>query len=164
MGGGGGSSLPALGGHGPALTGSRVDDKLIDDHLAVQAIIRSYQVTFRGSSSLWGISFASLGKMEWSIQLTMRDCSVLFFIGYRRHKYYLTPSAGRKTSFRHMHVLSDINSFSHQILSFKISFLKSVRLSLLPSSLPCTLIANCIQCNLLTQVCNSIKAHNLIFI
>ncbi|CRK95808.1 CLUMA_CG009261, isoform C, partial [Clunio marinus] len=40
----GGSSLPAIGGAGPALTGSRVDDKLIDDHLAVQAIIRSYQI------------------------------------------------------------------------------------------------------------------------
>lgn len=44
-----GSSLPAVGGHGPALTGSRVDDKLIDDHLAVQAIIRSYQVTTMNS-------------------------------------------------------------------------------------------------------------------
>jgi hypothetical protein len=38
-----GGSLPAVGGGG-ALAGGRVDDKLIDDHLAVQAIIRSYQV------------------------------------------------------------------------------------------------------------------------
>lgn len=40
---GGGSALSAMGGGG-AMTGGRVDDKLIDDHLAVQAIIRSYQV------------------------------------------------------------------------------------------------------------------------
>lgn len=38
-----GSSVSG-GGPGQALSGSRVDDKLIDDHLAVQAIIRSYQV------------------------------------------------------------------------------------------------------------------------
>lgn len=44
----GGSSLSVGGGQGQPLTGSRVDDKLIDDHLAVQAIIRSYQVTVRG--------------------------------------------------------------------------------------------------------------------
>ncbi|XP_058053761.1 2-oxoglutarate dehydrogenase complex component E1 isoform X3 [Anopheles bellator] len=37
-----GSSLPALAGAGAAV-GGRIDDKLIDDHLAVQAIIRSYQ-------------------------------------------------------------------------------------------------------------------------
>uniref|UniRef100_U5EV19 2-oxoglutarate dehydrogenase complex component E1 n=1 Tax=Corethrella appendiculata TaxID=1370023 RepID=U5EV19_9DIPT len=37
-----GTSLPAIGG-GAALAGGRIDDKLIDDHLAVQAIIRSYQ-------------------------------------------------------------------------------------------------------------------------
>lgn len=29
------------------MASGRVDDKLIDDHLAVQAIIRSYQVTIR---------------------------------------------------------------------------------------------------------------------
>lgn len=40
----GNASLPSIGGGGAALTGGRVDDKLIDDHLAVQAIIRSYQV------------------------------------------------------------------------------------------------------------------------
>jgi hypothetical protein len=40
----------AIGGN--ALTGSRVDDKLIDDHLAVQAIIRSYQVTITRASAL----------------------------------------------------------------------------------------------------------------
>jgi 2-oxoglutarate dehydrogenase E1 component len=39
-----GGSLPAIGGVGSALSGGRVDEKLIDDHLAVQAIIRSYQV------------------------------------------------------------------------------------------------------------------------
>ncbi|XP_058053759.1 2-oxoglutarate dehydrogenase complex component E1 isoform X2 [Anopheles bellator] len=38
-----GSSLPALAGAGAAV-GGRIDDKLIDDHLAVQAIIRSYQI------------------------------------------------------------------------------------------------------------------------
>jgi 2-oxoglutarate dehydrogenase E1 component len=38
-----GSSVPALSG-GAAGVGGRIDDKLIDDHLAVQAIIRSYQV------------------------------------------------------------------------------------------------------------------------
>ncbi|XP_050073645.1 2-oxoglutarate dehydrogenase complex component E1 isoform X2 [Anopheles maculipalpis] len=37
-----GSSLPAVAGGGVAV-GGRIDDKLIDDHLAVQAIIRSYQ-------------------------------------------------------------------------------------------------------------------------
>uniref|UniRef100_A0A1Q3FYP1 2-oxoglutarate dehydrogenase complex component E1 n=1 Tax=Culex tarsalis TaxID=7177 RepID=A0A1Q3FYP1_CULTA len=37
-----GSSLPAVAGAGAAI-GGRIDDKLIDDHLAVQAIIRSYQ-------------------------------------------------------------------------------------------------------------------------
>ncbi|XP_065076854.1 2-oxoglutarate dehydrogenase complex component E1 isoform X2 [Ochlerotatus camptorhynchus] len=37
-----GSALPALAGGSPAV-GTRIDDKLIDDHLAVQAIIRSYQ-------------------------------------------------------------------------------------------------------------------------
>ncbi|XP_058835200.1 2-oxoglutarate dehydrogenase complex component E1 isoform X3 [Topomyia yanbarensis] len=37
-----GSSLPALAGPAGAV-GGRIDDKLIDDHLAVQAIIRSYQ-------------------------------------------------------------------------------------------------------------------------
>ncbi|XP_061504799.1 2-oxoglutarate dehydrogenase complex component E1 isoform X6 [Anopheles gambiae] len=37
-----GSSLPAVAGAGAAV-GGRIDDKLIDDHLAVQAIIRSYQ-------------------------------------------------------------------------------------------------------------------------
>lgn len=41
-----GSSLPSVGGGG-AMASGRVDDKLIDDHLAVQAIIRSYQVTIR---------------------------------------------------------------------------------------------------------------------
>lgn len=40
-----GSSLPAVAGAGAAV-GGRIDDKLIDDHLAVQAIIRSYQVIF----------------------------------------------------------------------------------------------------------------------
>jgi 2-oxoglutarate dehydrogenase E1 component len=40
-----GSSLPAVGG-GAAGLGGRIDDKLIDDHLAVQAIIRSYQVNY----------------------------------------------------------------------------------------------------------------------
>ncbi|XP_035793893.1 2-oxoglutarate dehydrogenase, mitochondrial-like isoform X2 [Anopheles albimanus] len=39
----GGSSLPAVAGAGAAI-GGRIDDKLIDDHLAVQAIIRSYQI------------------------------------------------------------------------------------------------------------------------
>jgi 2-oxoglutarate dehydrogenase E1 component len=40
-----GSSLPSVGGAAGGLAlGGRVDDKLIDDHLAVQAIIRSYQV------------------------------------------------------------------------------------------------------------------------
>lgn len=40
---GGGGIVPAgRGGGGLAL--QSVDDKLIDDHLAVQAIIRSYQV------------------------------------------------------------------------------------------------------------------------
>jgi len=34
----GGSRVPALGG--------QIDEKIIDDHLAVQAIIRSYQVLF----------------------------------------------------------------------------------------------------------------------
>ncbi|XP_050073646.1 2-oxoglutarate dehydrogenase complex component E1 isoform X3 [Anopheles maculipalpis] len=38
-----GSSLPAVAGGGVAV-GGRIDDKLIDDHLAVQAIIRSYQI------------------------------------------------------------------------------------------------------------------------
>ncbi|XP_053676683.1 2-oxoglutarate dehydrogenase complex component E1-like isoform X2 [Anopheles nili] len=38
-----GSSLPAIAGAGAAV-GGRIDDKLIDDHLAVQAIIRSYQI------------------------------------------------------------------------------------------------------------------------
>uniref|UniRef100_A0A182JC46 2-oxoglutarate dehydrogenase, mitochondrial n=1 Tax=Anopheles atroparvus TaxID=41427 RepID=A0A182JC46_ANOAO len=38
-----GSSLPAVAGAGAAV-GGRIDDKLIDDHLAVQAIIRSYQI------------------------------------------------------------------------------------------------------------------------
>ncbi|XP_038121287.1 2-oxoglutarate dehydrogenase, mitochondrial isoform X1 [Culex quinquefasciatus] len=38
-----GSSLPAVAGAGAAI-GGRIDDKLIDDHLAVQAIIRSYQI------------------------------------------------------------------------------------------------------------------------
>lgn len=43
----GGSALPAVGYAGGApLASGRVDDKLIDDHLAVQAIIRSYQVKF----------------------------------------------------------------------------------------------------------------------
>ncbi|XP_058465186.1 2-oxoglutarate dehydrogenase complex component E1-like isoform X3 [Malaya genurostris] len=37
-----GSSLPAVSSPGGAI-GGRIDDKLIDDHLAVQAIIRSYQ-------------------------------------------------------------------------------------------------------------------------
>lgn len=39
-----GSSLPAAAPLGGGLAGGRIDDKLIDDHLAVQAIIRSYQV------------------------------------------------------------------------------------------------------------------------
>lgn len=47
-----GSSVPAIGGHGVPMTGSRVDDKLIDDHLAVQAIIRSYQVTNESNGNL----------------------------------------------------------------------------------------------------------------
>ncbi|CAO1326799.1 unnamed protein product [Diamesa tonsa] len=38
-----GSSLPSVG-SGGAMASGRVDDKLIDDHLAVQAIIRSYQI------------------------------------------------------------------------------------------------------------------------
>ncbi|XP_058465183.1 2-oxoglutarate dehydrogenase complex component E1-like isoform X1 [Malaya genurostris] len=38
-----GSSLPAVSSPGGAI-GGRIDDKLIDDHLAVQAIIRSYQI------------------------------------------------------------------------------------------------------------------------
>ncbi|XP_062541633.1 2-oxoglutarate dehydrogenase complex component E1-like isoform X6 [Armigeres subalbatus] len=37
-----GSAVPALAG-GTSAVGTRIDDKLIDDHLAVQAIIRSYQ-------------------------------------------------------------------------------------------------------------------------
>lgn len=37
-----GSAVPALAG-GSSAVGTRIDDKLIDDHLAVQAIIRSYQ-------------------------------------------------------------------------------------------------------------------------
>lgn len=37
------SMVPALAGAGHSL-GGIVDEKLIDDHLAVQAIIRSYQV------------------------------------------------------------------------------------------------------------------------
>lgn len=54
---GGGSSLASIGGGGVALTGGRVDDKLIDDHLAVQAIIRSYQVDFRGLRQLYCLHF-----------------------------------------------------------------------------------------------------------
>lgn len=42
MGGGGGLVPSGSGGAGLAMRG--IDDKLIDDHLAVQAIIRSYQV------------------------------------------------------------------------------------------------------------------------
>jgi len=36
--------LPAA----PAVTSEQMSGKVIDDHLAVQAIIRSYQVSFRG--------------------------------------------------------------------------------------------------------------------
>lgn len=39
-----GGALAPVGYSGAALTSGHVDDKLIDDHLAVQAIIRSYQV------------------------------------------------------------------------------------------------------------------------
>lgn len=45
-----GSSLPGSGGGASHMSG-RVDDKLIDDHLAVQAIIRSYQVNGNGFQS-----------------------------------------------------------------------------------------------------------------
>lgn len=38
------SIVPYLGGAMPALGGGQVSEKVIDDHLAVQAIIRSYQV------------------------------------------------------------------------------------------------------------------------
>jgi 2-oxoglutarate dehydrogenase E1 component len=42
---GAGSALAPAGYAGPPMAGYQVDDKLVDDHLAVQAIIRSYQVT-----------------------------------------------------------------------------------------------------------------------
>ncbi|XP_065076855.1 2-oxoglutarate dehydrogenase complex component E1 isoform X3 [Ochlerotatus camptorhynchus] len=56
-----GSALPALAGGSPAV-GTRIDDKLIDDHLAVQAIIRSYQIRGHNISKLdpLGISNADL--------------------------------------------------------------------------------------------------------
>ncbi|NEU33054.1 hypothetical protein GN156_20375, partial [bacterium LRH843] len=37
------SLVPFMGGASPALSGGPVNEKIIDDHLAVQAIIRSYQ-------------------------------------------------------------------------------------------------------------------------
>lgn len=56
-----GSAVPALAGGSPAI-GTRIDDKLIDDHLAVQAIIRSYQIRGHNISKLdpLGISNADL--------------------------------------------------------------------------------------------------------
>lgn len=39
------SVLPMLGSSAGIASGGMVNDKVIDDHLAVQAIIRSYQVT-----------------------------------------------------------------------------------------------------------------------
>lgn len=56
-----GSAVPALAGAGSAV-GTRIDDKLIDDHLAVQAIIRSYQIRGHNISKLdpLGISNADL--------------------------------------------------------------------------------------------------------
>ncbi|XP_039294155.1 2-oxoglutarate dehydrogenase, mitochondrial [Nilaparvata lugens] len=38
------SLVPFMGGASPALSGGPVNEKIIDDHLAVQAIIRSYQI------------------------------------------------------------------------------------------------------------------------
>ncbi|XP_062541631.1 2-oxoglutarate dehydrogenase complex component E1-like isoform X4 [Armigeres subalbatus] len=46
-----GSAVPALAG-GTSAVGTRIDDKLIDDHLAVQAIIRSYQIRGHNISKL----------------------------------------------------------------------------------------------------------------
>ncbi|XP_053689506.1 2-oxoglutarate dehydrogenase complex component E1-like isoform X4 [Sabethes cyaneus] len=56
-----GSSLPAVAG-GAGIVGGRIDDKLIDDHLAVQAIIRSYQIRGHNIAKLdpLGISNADL--------------------------------------------------------------------------------------------------------
>ena len=55
---GAGTALAPTGYAGPPMAGYQVDDKLVDDHLAVQAIIRSYQV--KSHESEWN---------EWMVYL-----------------------------------------------------------------------------------------------
>ncbi|XP_058835198.1 2-oxoglutarate dehydrogenase complex component E1 isoform X1 [Topomyia yanbarensis] len=76
-----GSSLPALAGPAGAV-GGRIDDKLIDDHLAVQAIIRSYQIR--------GHNIAKLDPLGISnVDLDDRIPTELLYSSYRFDKRIL---------------------------------------------------------------------------
>ncbi|XP_055532171.1 2-oxoglutarate dehydrogenase complex component E1 isoform X1 [Wyeomyia smithii] len=76
-----GSSLPAVAG-GAAAIGGRIDDKLIDDHLAVQAIIRSYQIR--------GHNIAKLDPLGISnVDLDDRIPTELLYSSYRFDKRIL---------------------------------------------------------------------------
>ncbi|KAL7047322.1 hypothetical protein ACKWTF_002863 [Chironomus riparius] len=56
---GAGSALAPSGYAGPPMAGYQVDDKLVDDHLAVQAIIRSYQIRGHHIAKLDPLGIAS---------------------------------------------------------------------------------------------------------
>lgn len=82
-----GSSVPAAMPGGGAI-GARIDDKLIDDHLAVQAIIRSYQVS-------WNVYHACVdsGMSVQTVVLIFYSISYYYysFIIYLHElKYFLT--------------------------------------------------------------------------
>jgi 2-oxoglutarate dehydrogenase E1 component len=53
------SIAPYLGGSGALALGGQINEKIIDDHLAVQAIIRSYQV-LSSSATFFRIFLLSL--------------------------------------------------------------------------------------------------------
>lgn len=71
-----GGSLPAATQMAGGLAGGHIDDKLIDDHLAVQAIIRSYQVTKNVSNLI-------------PIQGKKQKLGITFFFVVEKNRYHL---------------------------------------------------------------------------
>ncbi|XP_062709578.1 2-oxoglutarate dehydrogenase complex component E1 isoform X2 [Aedes albopictus] len=76
-----GSAVPALA-SGSSAVGTRIDDKLIDDHLAVQAIIRSYQIRGHNISKLDPLGISN-------VDLDDRIPTELLYSSYRFDKRML---------------------------------------------------------------------------
>ena len=78
-----------------------IDDKLIDDHLAVQAIIRSYQVIF--TQRIWPLTLSSSFVLHPLIFIPRRGCFIVFRL---LSEYYgIKLSKPPNPPFSHTHVM-----------------------------------------------------------